>query len=68
MEKILSATDKKDANKPQEERIADTESQEEPESSIASIADAEPSVVSTGPELTESEMTKSDYEEVKIEH
>ena len=55
---------KEDANEPQEEPIADTESQEEPESSIASIADAEPSVVSTEPELTESEMTKSKSEQV----
>ena len=57
MEKILSATDKEDDNKPQEMPITDTESQEEPENSMASFADAESSIVSTEPELTESETT-----------
>ena len=38
VEKILSATDN---NEPQDEPIADTESQEEPESSMASIADTD---------------------------
>ena len=64
VEKILSATDEEDANGPQEEPIADTESQEEPESSMASIADTESSVVSMDPELTESETTKSESEQV----
>ena len=63
VEKILSAT-YEDANEPQEEPIADTESQEEPESSMASIADTESSVVSMDPELTESETTKSESEQV----
>ena len=64
MEKILSATDKEGDDIAQEQSITYAESQEESESSMASIPNAESSVVSTEPELTESKMAQLEPQQV----